>query len=123
MNAKRQNLLFTAHKDIRSSKMADEQLLVYDLLTNAAHSEMLFQVGIINEQEKNDIHQGLGKLFRLYQQGQWKLEADLEDVHFNIEHSFKREVRRFQPRLSFIQHGAATINRRPIWLYTPSISF
>ena len=65
--------------------MADELLIPYDIWTNRAHSLMLAEQGLISQDILCGVLRGLNDVERLYQQGQFVLAPDQEDVHMNIE--------------------------------------
>lgn len=80
-----QNVLFCAGRDVQTIPAADEVLLPYDIWTNQAHSIMLYEQGIIEQQTTRKILQGLHLLEELVLQGKFQLDPQKEDVHMNVE--------------------------------------
>jgi argininosuccinate lyase len=80
-----ENILFCAGRDVRSLPMADEVLVIYDLWTNYAHCEMLRKQKILSDSEWQILQDAFRMLLSDYKQGEFQLDAELEDVHTNIE--------------------------------------
>ena len=76
---------FLSGRDVRGLLPCDERLIPYDLWGNRAHVLMLCHQGILTHREGKKILKALRGLERLYQNGQFKLDASKEDVHSNIE--------------------------------------
>ena len=76
---------FLSGRDVRGLLPCDERLIPYDLWGNRAHVLMLCHQGILSHREGKKILKALRGLERLYQNGQFKLDASKEDVHSNIE--------------------------------------
>ena len=72
---------FTAGKD----RKTDLALTKWDIVGSMAHVIMLHDVGLISEEEKNDLLKGLHSLFILDEAGNLKIEEDVEDIHSQIE--------------------------------------
>jgi argininosuccinate lyase len=72
---------FTAGKD----RKTDLALTKWDIVGSMAHVIMLHDVGLISEEEKNDLLKGLHSLFILDEGGNLKIEEDVEDIHSQIE--------------------------------------
>ena len=72
---------FTAGKD----RKTDLALTKWDIVGSMAHVIMLNDVGLISEEEKNDLLKGLHSLFILDEGGNLKIEEDVEDIHSQIE--------------------------------------
>ncbi|MDH4224134.1 MAG: argininosuccinate lyase [Deltaproteobacteria bacterium] len=77
---------FCAGRDVSPLKMADEELLIFDLWTNRAHVIMLFEQGIIQKKVALDILEGLLELESEWKNGRFELDPQKEDVHVNVEH-------------------------------------
>ncbi|MGK0289829.1 MAG: argininosuccinate lyase [bacterium] len=80
------NVQFCAGRDVNAIPMADEVLLPFDIWTNLAHSIMLHQVGVLSKEELQGIQNSLTELQKKYEQGEFALDPQKEDVHINIEH-------------------------------------
>lgn len=70
----------------------DQRLAPFDILVNKAHSAMLARIGVLTEEERDQIHAGLDEVARLIEQGEIEWDSALEDVHMNIEQTLKRSV-------------------------------
>ncbi|MBG55981.1 MAG: argininosuccinate lyase [Deltaproteobacteria bacterium] len=80
-----QNVLFCAGRDVKEISMADQILLPFDIWTNRAHCIMLYKQEIISTNCLEKILTGLLKLENLFEEGQFSLDPDKEDVHINVE--------------------------------------
>jgi argininosuccinate lyase len=72
---------FTAGKD----RKTDLHLTKWDIIGSMAHVIMLRDVGLINEEEKNDMLKALHSLFTWDEEGSLVIEKDVEDIHSQIE--------------------------------------
>ncbi len=63
----------------------DQRLYKHDIAGSKAHSQMLNKVGILTDQEMNDIHQGLSEIQADIESGNLEWSVQLEDIHMNIE--------------------------------------
>ncbi len=72
---------FTAGKD----RKTDLALTKWDIVGSMAHVIMLFDVGLIDEKEKNGMLKALHSLFVLDEEGSLVIEDDVEDIHSQIE--------------------------------------
>lgn len=71
--------VFTASVDF------DRRMARHDIKGSIAHATMLCQVGVLTEQEKNDIIAGLGQIGEEINRGEFNWSIKQEDVHMNIE--------------------------------------
>ncbi|MCJ7448308.1 MAG: argininosuccinate lyase [Bacteroidales bacterium] len=72
---------FTAGRD----RKTDLNLTKWDIIGSMAHVIMLQEVGIIIENEKNEMLKTLHSLFLLAEDGGLVIEKDIEDIHSQIE--------------------------------------
>jgi len=72
---------FTAGKD----RKTDLHLTKWDIVGSMAHVIMLNDVGLILEEEKNDMLKALHSLFVWDEEGTLVIEKDVEDIHSQIE--------------------------------------
>jgi argininosuccinate lyase len=72
---------FTAGKD----RKTDLALTKWDIIGSMAHVIMLSDVGLISEDEKNDLLKTLHSLFVWEEEGNLIIEKDVEDIHSQIE--------------------------------------
>jgi argininosuccinate lyase len=63
----------------------DWRLWKFDILGSIAHAKMLRKIGVLNGREVKEIVDGLHQIFEEIEAGKFHWEAELEDVHMNIE--------------------------------------
>ena len=63
----------------------DQRLSAQDIQGSIAHATMLAEVGVLTEQERDQIIQGLQQIKQEIADGQFQWRVELEDVHMNIE--------------------------------------
>jgi argininosuccinate lyase len=63
----------------------DKKLAIYDLIGSIAHTKMLFKVGLITKEEKDDILEGLKKIKKEIKEGKFEILQTDEDIHTAIE--------------------------------------
>jgi len=68
-----------------SSIRIDCRLYVYDIEGSIAHCKMLAKVGIITDEEASVLVRGLEQIKTEIEQGQFRFEDSLEDIHMHIE--------------------------------------
>jgi argininosuccinate lyase len=72
---------FTAGKD----RKTDLHLTKWDIVGSMAHVIMLHDVGLIENEEKNDMLKALHSLFEWDEEGSLAIENGVEDIHSQIE--------------------------------------
>jgi argininosuccinate lyase len=77
---------FTASVDF------DKRMYRQDIRGSIAHSEMLAKVGVLTEEEKNAIHNGLRDIEAQIDSGEFQWSVELEDVHMNIESALTQKI-------------------------------
>src|SRR5690606_12939343 len=77
---------FTASVDF------DKRLYKHDITGSIAHATMLADVGVLSEEEKESIIQGLTEIGRQIDEGQFQWSVALEDVHMNIESALTAKI-------------------------------
>jgi argininosuccinate lyase len=70
----------------------DRRLWRHDILGSLAHAAMLRKIGVLSRAEYTAIALGLKKIAREIESGKFKWQAELEDVHMNIEAALTRRV-------------------------------
>ncbi|HJN49356.1 MAG: argininosuccinate lyase [Pseudomonadales bacterium] len=70
----------------------DQRLAYHDIKGSIAHATMLRQVGVLSENELNQILGGLQSIQDSIDKGEFKWSADLEDVHMNIEAALTEQI-------------------------------
>lgn len=64
----------------------DVNLIVEDILVSKVHAEMLYNVGLISEEEFRKIELGLNQIQIEHREGLWKPEESVhEDIHSAVE--------------------------------------
>lgn len=76
---------FISGRDIRGLPPCDEILIPFDIWGNRAHTVMLWRQEIIPKEDAQILIKGLREIKNLYDQNQFPLDPDKEDVHTNIE--------------------------------------
>jgi argininosuccinate lyase len=79
-------------EDFTSSIDIDKRLYPYDIQGSIAHCRMLAKTAIISEEESATLIQGLGKIKRELDRGEFKFDPALEDIHMHIETRLIEEV-------------------------------
>ena len=70
---------------VGNDRELDMFLAEYDMIASKAHAKMLGKVGILAADEVDNIVVELDKLLVQLENGDFKIEADFEDVHSKIE--------------------------------------
>ncbi len=70
---------FTASLDI------DKKFAEFDIKGSFAHLEALFKAGLVTEDEKNKIKEGLSAISKELKTNKFKFDKRYEDIHINIE--------------------------------------
>src|SRR5437868_6685580 len=63
----------------------DKSIVDADITGSIAHVHMLEQVGLLTEQQAENIISGLQQLRAAYERGDCELQPKWEDVHMNVE--------------------------------------
>ena len=71
--------------EFTASVQFDQRFYRQDIAGSKAHARMLAKVGVLTEQERDDIIQGLDSIQAEIEAGNFEWRIDLEDVHMNIE--------------------------------------
>ena len=72
-------------EDFHSSIRFDQRLYKQDIQGSIAHARMLGSVGVISEEEANDLIEGLAGILDDIQAGKVEFEIGAEDIHMNVE--------------------------------------
>ncbi len=70
----------------------DCRLAPYDIIASIAHAEMLGAQGIITKADARKIVSGLKTILRDVEANKFRFQADLEDVHMNIEAALTKRI-------------------------------
>jgi argininosuccinate lyase len=74
-------LRYTAGED----HQLDARLVLYDVRASVAHAEMLAEQELLSEDDCTAIVDGLNELLSEFEQGQWSIRLEDEDVHTALE--------------------------------------
>lgn len=77
---------------VGNDRELDLVLAEYDVLGSKAHAEMLCKVGILNKSENKKLQQALNEILKEIKVGKFKISADVEDVHSQIEFMLTERV-------------------------------
>lgn len=72
-------------EEFTASIQFDQRMYKQDIQGSIAHAKMLTKAGILNEQELNDIIQGLTQILADIEAGKVEWSIKQEDIHMNIE--------------------------------------
>ena len=78
--------------EFTASVQFDQRFYKQDIAGSIAHATMLAKVGVLTEQERDDIINGLNTIQTEIEAGQFELRIDLEDVHMNIESRLTQRI-------------------------------
>ena len=81
-------LRYTAGDDHR----LDERLVDYDVRGSIAHAEMLAAAGLISDEDRRSICDGLAELAATFAAGEWHIRLEDEDVHTALESRLTDEI-------------------------------
>ena len=70
---------------VGNDREIDIHIAKYDLLASKAHSAMLASVGLLTQEESEQLNKQLDHMLKQEQEGTFVIEADFEDVHSKIE--------------------------------------
>ena len=92
----------------------DWRLAPFDVAGSKAHSAMLVKVGLLSEEERAAIHAGLDEIMEEIDDGSFEWNADLEDVHMNLEQALlvKTPAASSFSAASSAAGGSRGVNRR-----------
>ena len=77
---------------LTSSIDIDKKLYAYDIEGSIAHCKMIAEQSIITDDEADLIIEGLGKIKREIERGEFEFDDSLEDIHMHIEARLVNEV-------------------------------
>ncbi|HRG89817.1 MAG TPA: lyase family protein, partial [Chitinophagales bacterium] len=77
--------LATEKFTVGNDRIWDMRLAEYDVIGSLAHAEMLAQVGIITQQDWEQLQSGLQQILAEIKAGKFVIEDHVEDVHSQVE--------------------------------------
>ncbi len=72
-------------EEFNASINVDKQLYKEDILGSKVHAEMLYNIGILTYEEKNNIISGLNKVYQEIEDNDFVFKIQDEDIHMAIE--------------------------------------
>ena len=82
-----------------SSIQIDKRLYPYDIEGSIAHCQMLAGVGVITNEEADQLVEGLGKIKRDLEHGDFLFDDSLEDIHMHVEARLLQDVGKVAQKL------------------------
>ncbi|MDL1968579.1 MAG: argininosuccinate lyase [Deltaproteobacteria bacterium] len=82
-----------------SSINIDKRLYFYDIKGSIAHCRMLARQSIITEEDASLLIQGLGKIKRDIERGEFLFDDSLEDIHMHIESRLLEDIGKVAQKL------------------------
>ena len=82
-----------------SSIQVDRRLYPYDIEGSVAHCRMLAKVGVITDDEAGQLVEGLGRIKRDLDRGDFEFNDSLEDIHMHIEARLLQDVGKVAQKL------------------------
>src|SRR5476651_1735162 len=70
----------------------DEQMAAFDVLGSLAHTQMLQKVGLLDQQDLEVIQKELKSIYADIAKGGFKIEAEVEDIHSQVELLLTRRI-------------------------------
>ena len=70
---------------VGNDRVLDLRLARYDVLGSKAHIRMLESIGLLTKEELETLTEGLDTIFGEIEKGDFILEADVEDIHSQVE--------------------------------------
>mgnify|MGYP001111046839 CR=1 FL=1 len=70
----------------------DLYLASYDVVGSIAHARMLQKIGILKEEEGNQLIKGLKKILQKINDGKFQIDAGVEDVHSQVEMMLTKQL-------------------------------
>ena len=77
---------------INASIGFDKNLYKQDIQGSLAHSDMLAAQGIITNEDRDAIHQGLAEIQQEIEAGTFDFKTELEDIHMNVEARLREKI-------------------------------
>ena len=77
---------------VGNDRELDHQLAAFDVLGSLAHTRMLESIGLMDKNDLEQVQAGLKVLFTEIQNGNFSIEADVEDVHSQVELLLTRRI-------------------------------
>lgn len=79
-------------QEINQSITFDKKLYAQDIKGSTAHAKMLAEIGVLTKSESKKIIDGLRKIEKEIESGEFIFKIELEDIHMNIESRLKEII-------------------------------
>ena len=79
---------FTVGKD----RELDNQMAAFDVLGSLAHTKMLQTIGLLSSEDLALVQRELKTIYKEIESGDFTIEADVEDIHSQIELLLTRRI-------------------------------
>ena len=79
-------------QEINQSITFDKKLYAQDIKGSTAHAKMLAEIGVLTKSESKKIIDGLKKIEKEIESGEFIFKIELEDIHMNIESRLKEII-------------------------------
>ena len=77
---------------VGNDRELDNQLAAFDVLGSLAHTCMLQSIGLMDSKDLEQVQAGLKQIFKEVQEGKFRIEDDVEDVHSQVELLLTRRI-------------------------------
>lgn len=77
---------------VGDDRILDMKLARYDVQGSKAHIRMLQSIGLLGEDEFRSLDAGLDRIAQSIEEGTFRLEEDVEDIHSQVELNLTREL-------------------------------
>ncbi len=77
---------------VGNDRELDNQLAAFDVLGSLAHTRMLESIGLMGKEDLDQVQAGLKLIFNEIREGKFNIEADVEDVHSQVELMLTRRI-------------------------------
>lgn len=77
---------------VGNDRILDLEIAEYDLRASKAHARMLHSVGILSDEERDELLGELDRLLEEVEEGSFTIEEKFEDIHSKIEYELTREL-------------------------------
>lgn len=77
---------------VGNDRILDMELAKYDVQGSKAHIRMLLSIGLLTREEFDSLDAGLDRIAASIENGTFRLEDDVEDIHSQVELNLTREL-------------------------------
>ena len=77
---------------VGNDRVLDMRLAKYDVMGSKAHIRMLAEIGLLEEDEEKVLQNGLDQILQDIEDGNFRLDDDIEDIHSQVELNLTRKL-------------------------------